>query len=193
MLPQSYLSLELQKERYLKHNNSLENDGYVQFLRSFIEPVLNSLPSKGKRLESILDYGSGPEPVLISILEAYRKEGRLDSACCIRGWDPFFSPDTAFFEDGADLVTCLEVAEHFEEPDKDFCKLASAIKKGGYLAVGTMLLPSGGRDAFKAWWYRSDATHVSFYTQKSLRIVTERYGLEWIATISDRAFLLRKS
>ena len=114
MAPKSRLSPEKQKERYLKHNNTLENSGYVDFLRSFIEPVLGFI--KQQRCDDteranmrILDYGSGPEPVLVELWEAYRKEGVLYSDYGIRnfeirGWDPFFAPETQFFEGGADLV-----------------------------------------------------------------------------------------
>ena len=202
MAPKSRLSSEKQKERYLKHNNTLENSGYVDFLRSFIEPVLGFI--KQQRCDDteranmrILDYGSGPEPVLVELLEAYRKEGVLYSDYGIRdfeirGWDPFFAAETQFFEGGADLVTCLEVAEHFESPDEDFAKLSSCVKGGGYLAVGTMLLPQGGEEAFKSWWYRSDATHVSFYTENALRTVAAKHGLSLVERLSDRIFVFKK-
>ena len=213
MLPESRISPEKQKERYLKHNNTLQNKGYVDILRSFIEPVLDfckklgcsvgagSCKDEGDNCETelmrILDYGSGPEPVLVELLEAYRKEGVLFrdygvQDCEIRGWDPFFAPETPFFEGGADLVMCLEVAEHFESPDDDFFKLASCVKNGGLLAIGTMLVPPGGEEAFKSWWYRSDATHVSFYTEKALHAVARRHGLLFEARLSDRIFVFKK-
>ncbi len=190
MMPGSYLEPEKQKERYLKHNNTIENEGYVRFLKSFIDPVLEYVAAR--RILSVLDYGSGPEPVLVELLEAYKKEGRLNETCEVRGWDPFFAPETPFFEGGADLVTCLEVAEHFESPEKDFAKLSSCVKPGGYVAVGTMLLPEGGKEAFKNWWYRSDATHVSFFTEKAIRAVAAKNGLEWLSSLNDRTFLFRK-
>ena len=40
-----------------------------------------------------------------------------------------------------------------------------------------MLVPLGGEEAFKNWWYRSDATHVSFYTEKAMCAVARRHGL----------------
>ena len=193
--PESRLSLEKQKERYLKHNNTISNKGYVDFLESFIKPVLSFISSsdgKGGSIKQILDYGSGPEPVLVELLEKYKKDGILDETCEIRGWDPFFAPDVQFFEGGSDLVTCLEVAEHFETPQEDLEKLASCVKDGGFVAIGTMLLPSGGIDAFKKWWYRSDATHVSFYTEKAIREVAAKNGLVWVTNLNDRTFLFKK-
>ena len=95
MAQKSRLSPEKQKERYLKHNNNLENDGYVKFLESFIKPVLtyiNSAGSKCDKISKILDYGSGPEPVLVQLLERYKTNGKLSCDCEVRGWDPFFAP-----------------------------------------------------------------------------------------------------
>ncbi|MCR4940305.1 MAG: class I SAM-dependent methyltransferase [Treponemataceae bacterium] len=193
MKPEFRLSPEKQKERYLKHENSTENKGYVKFLKSFIDPVLKYFKDGKSCIKNILDYGCGPDPVLLSILQSYKAEGLLSPDSTIRGWDPFFSPDTPFYEGGADLVTCLEVAEHFEEPAEDFSKLFSCVKSGGFVAVGTMLLPDGGREAFKSWWYRSDATHVTFYTEKALRHMAYENGLEWVSALSERSFLFRKS
>ena len=195
MAPKSRLSPEKQKERYLKHNNTLENEGYVSFLESFIKPVLSFVQVNCDEcggITSILDYGSGPEPVLVELLKNYRNKGILSRDCEIRGWDPFFASDTPLFEGGADLVTCLEVAEHFESPDEDFSKLSSSVKDGGFLAVGTMLLPQGGEEAFKNWWYRSDATHVSFYSEEAMRRVAAKNGLVWVTALNDRTFLFRR-
>lgn len=211
LLPEFRLTPDEQKKRYLKHNNTMQNEGYVDFLQSFIDPVLEfykeaehpadsgklSVNNSDNILTRILDYGSGPEPVLVELLETYRKEGELFrkfgiKECEIRGWDPFFAPEAQFFEGGADLVTCLEVAEHFESPDEDFAKLSSCVKPEGILAVGTMLAPPGGEEAFKNWWYRSDATHVSFYTENSLRSVASRHGLSFASRLSDRIFVFKK-
>ncbi len=204
-----YVSIEGQRKRYEQHNNSLSDDGYRTFLENFINPVLkeltcNELPGGAQHLRSILDYGSGPEPALCLLLKKYASEGTiLKNSCDIRGWDPFFAPDTSFFENGADLVTCLEVAEHFETPLADMKKLAGACTPGGYVAIGTMLLKTmtdienpenvkSDREFFKNWWYRSDSTHVSFYTLEGLKRCSESAGLTFVKSVTDRAFLFRK-
>ncbi|MBQ0166089.1 MAG: class I SAM-dependent methyltransferase [Treponema sp.] len=193
-----------QRLRYEKHHNSLADDGYRSFLEAFINPVFKAVhenKNETETLQKIMDYGSGPEPALCQLLQEYRKNGRyLSESCEIRGWDPFFAPETAFFDDGADLVTCLEVAEHFEKPLDDMKKLCSSCKSGGYVAVGTMLLSeeTGADygheyDTFRNWWYRSDATHVAFYTLKGLVSCAESAGLTFIKAVTDRAFLFRKT
>lgn len=197
-----------QKLRYEKHHNSISDDGYKSFLEGFIIPILNEIQhekqnlAEGQTLQTILDYGSGPEPALCELLRQYADEGRyISHGCEIRGWDPFFAPDTAFFENGADLVTCLEVAEHFELPACDFKKLAGTVKAEGFAAIGTMLLPEdcdcrksdNVSDAFTKWWYRSDSTHVTFYTLEGLKKSASSVGLEFVKAVTDRAFLFRKT
>lgn len=214
-------SIEAQKKRYEMHNNSLEDEGYRTFLEGFIKPVLQEVLSAQKENKDcerkekpykgesslwsgkILDYGSGPEPALCGLMQRYaHKNEYLSEHCEIRGWDPFFAPDTPFYEDGADLITCLEVAEHFETPLEDMKKLASKCRPGGYVAVGTMLLPyekemseydeKKAWDTFKKWWYRSDSTHVAFYTMEGLKCCAEKSGLTFMKAVTDRAFLFRK-
>ena len=200
---------ENQKIRYEKHHNSLEDDGYRKFLESFIFPVLQEITCdscKGGALpvRKILDYGSGPEPALCRLLELYSRENRfIDTSTEIRGWDPFFAPDTEFFKEGADLVTCLEVAEHFETPLTDMKKLAGTCAPNGYVAIGTMLIPENSeemqyghekndRKAFSSWWYRGDSTHVAFYSLEGLKRCAESAGLTYVKSVTDRAFLFRK-
>ena len=123
-----FLTEEMQKELYEMHHNSLENSGYCSFLRGFIEPVLDEVKKRNGSLQQILDYGSGPEPTLVNLLDKFRNEKILPSDSEIRGWDPFFAPETPLFSSGADLVTCLEVVEHFVKPLESMKKLAEACK-----------------------------------------------------------------
>lgn len=228
LLPQYHVLQELQKERYLKHENTLTNKGYLSFLRSFIEPVFSYFESefmeKKKLFTRIFDYGSGPEPCLVRYLstcamqmslinqknstdrylsQINEHEKSLQNECdtllyykClsadadIRGWDPFFAPDIPFFNGGAELVLCLEVAEHFENPQEDFKRLASACAKGCYIAVGTMMLTE--KVQFEKWWYKDDCTHTAFYTADSLAAIGAQNGLQ-VLMQTDRLCLFKKS
>lgn len=196
--PDSFALPDVQKSRYEMHENSLKDAGYRGFLEGFIKPVLEELRKAGESSgktdvlpSRILDYGSGPEPALCELMKSFSEEGEyLPPGCDIRGWDPFFAPATPFFENGADLVTCLEVAEHFETPLEDMKKLAAAVRSGGYAAIGTMLLTEA--TSFPGWWYRSDITHVAFYTRDGLIQCAESAGLSFVKAVTDRAFLFRK-
>lgn len=182
-------SADDERKRYELHHNSASDSGFRTYLETFIDPVLVNVShyAGDEPVRTVFDYGSGPEPVLVEILR--------DRGFDVRGWDPFFAPETLPFEGGADLVICHEVAEHFFEPRRDFTLMAKAVKPGGYLAVGTMLLPSGGaevRDFFKTWWYRQDSTHISFYTELALKTVGASTGLDWLGTAGKNTFLFRR-
>ena len=60
-----YLSSDKEKKRYLLHDNTLQNKGYVKMLEEFIEKTVVAYVKVGER---VLDYGSGPEPVLAELL-----------------------------------------------------------------------------------------------------------------------------
>lgn len=191
--PKCFLNAQEQRERYLLHRNNLEpaskKSGYRGFLARFADAAL-AYANKLVKVTSIFDYGSGPEPALVHLLEEYKTTNRLPNTVEIRGWDPFFAPDTAFFKNGADLVLCLEVAEHFENPTEGFKGLARAARIGGIVALQTLLVPQNYAE-FKNWWYKEDTTHVSFYSLQALEICAKNAGLA-LEAHSDTVFFFRR-
>ena len=179
-----FLPPEAQKARYLLHDNNLFDPGYRSFLKKFADTAIERGSALlGRSPRTIFDYGCG-NGALIALLKTYKQTALLPLQTELRGWDPFFAPDTPFFESGADMVLCLEVAEHFESPHKGFAGLARACKAGGVLALHTLFAPAGVED-FKRWWYKEDPTHVSFYTQKALRLCAERAGFTYCGTYNN--------
>lgn len=181
-----------QKKRYELHQNTLTDDGYRAFLRTFADGVFAYLGANGERVQTVFDYGSGPVPCLSELLRLDAENGTyapLLASAEVRAWDPFFAPDTPFFTHGADLVLCLEVAEHFETLEADFLRLASACKTGGYIAIGTLFLTES--TDFNSWWYKDDRTHVCFYTHKALTALALRVGLTPVL-LQARLCILRK-
>jgi hypothetical protein len=67
-----------EKERYLEHENSIHQEGYVRHLNQAIKPALNYL----KHGATGLDYGCGPVPTLNKLLDL------MGFACEI--YDPIF-------------------------------------------------------------------------------------------------------
>jgi len=189
------LSPDAERDRYTLHENTLANEGYRRYLEGFLDAALAFPDIKRAGACSswkLFDYGSGPEPALVSLMRARGFEAR--------GWDPYFAPETERFSDGADLVTCLEVAEHFRDPVRDFALLSECARSGGFLAVGTRLLDGlhgdgpahAQHEAFASWWYRQDRTHISFYAIKTLSLVAERAGLSVIGQAAPNVIILRK-
>ena len=61
-------SLDAEKKQYSHHQNSLENEGYVQMFEHFITQTL--LPHADKN-RALLEFGSGPTPVLSVLLDRH--------------------------------------------------------------------------------------------------------------------------
>jgi len=162
--PEDSLSPEAEKKRYQLHNNSPDNQGYVDWINRFLDFSFRiELPARSR----ILDFGSGPEPVMAAILE---KRGYQ-----VFTEDPFFSPEIpgGLFH----LITSLEVFEHISNPAEVLKNLTSRLSEDGRLCISTEFLPSDDR-RFDLWRYRSDETHIGFFSVGGLTEAAEKAGLE---------------
>lgn len=163
------LSKADERARYGEHRNSDDNEGYRRFLDDFVDTAV--LPWIGPG-SSILDFGSGPEPVLAQLL---RRKGY---ECDIH--DPMFARTRLWKRKIYDAILLHEVAEHFRDPATSFQALASCIRPGGILAIRTRFAPDLRKAAwpaeFDSWWYRMDRTHVAFYRPGSILRFLEPQG-----------------
>ena len=118
------------------------------------------------RSPRVLDYGCGEPPVLVMMLRerGFRAEG----------WDLHFSPDAAPLERAYDFVTCSETAEHFRRPLIEFERFDRLLRPGGILGVMTQMLEDWS--AFGDWHYRFDATHICYYSPRTMRWIAGRFG-----------------
>lgn len=164
-------------EEYLRHNNSIEDEGYVNMFLRFIDAFTPYISGK-----EVLEYGSGPEPVFSEVL---RRNGY-----CVTSYDPYFLPDEGYLKKKYDLITSTEVFEHFSEPITEIEKLLSLLKKDGILAIMTQFPKDD--DHFLDWWYRRDPTHISFYTVKSFDYLCHQYHLERVYHNNKDYMILKK-
>ena len=172
-----HLNAQEEKERYAAHNNILESQGYVDFLYRILSPALPHLHNK----MAILDYGSGPNPVLSQLLE---REGFYCD-----NYDPFFSKMP--LDRKYDSIFCVETMEHFFTPKKEIERLTALLHPGGYLFVMTLLWAD--LDGFANWFYRRDPTHVCFYHPKTFEFICSKYGFILAHTDRERVLVLQKS
>ena len=152
----------IEDAEYLLHRNEVNDPAYRKFLSRLASPLLGRL-SAGS---SGLDYGCGPAPALAAMLTAAGHRMAV--------YDPLFFDDPRTLEDRYDFITCTEVIEHFHHPGEEFARLDSLLKPGGCLAIMTNFQTDD--DAFAAWHYRRDPTHVVFYREKTLRSVASRFN-----------------
>lgn len=167
--------------QYQQHNNSLENEGYVNMFLNFISKFK---PFCKNPVGAILDFGSGPTPVLSQLMER-EGLGKPDI------YDPFFAPEKVYEGNSYDLITSTEVFEHFHEPVEMIELIAGLLKPGGILAVMTMF-HNNDLEFFQKWWYRRDPTHVTFYSPKTFEVIAEKFGLKVLLVDEKNTVVLRK-
>ncbi len=171
---------QTEKKRYQNHDNTRENQGYVDILQEFINW---GLKDKLTEIDVALDYGCGPGPVLAELLE--------ELGLRVNIYDPFFYPDLDFKGQKYDLITATEVFEHFHHPLTEIKELIRLLSPGGFLAITTNFHP-GPKD-FPDWWYHRDPTHVGFYNKKTIHYITAEFSLNFIKTGEEKFVLWQKS
>ncbi len=168
-------------KKYLEHDNSLENEGYVQMFESFIDWTLTSLDRPPR---SVLDYGSGPEPVLAELL---RRRG-----FSVQIYDKYFAPTPPKAGETFDLITCTEVIEHTADPLAFLRTLLAHLNVGGYVSLMT-LFHADDLDAYLSWWYRRDPTHLCFFTPTTFETLAAQCGAAVKTHDEKRRILMRKT
>lgn len=179
MDPKDYPSKEIELKKYMEHENDLSNEGYVNFLENFIDSAVQPYLKSGH----ILDYGSGPNPVLSILLE------RRGFHVAI--YDPFFHK-TMDESMTFDMITATEVIEHFHDPMLNFKRMIEMLKPHGFLSVMT-LFHHDDMDHFKDWFYQRDPTHVIFYRPKTLSIIADQLGLTLVEHNDYRYAVFKKN
>ena len=176
----AHVSKEEEKKQYDYHQNSFENQGYVDYLKNFMDEYVLPLNKNG----IALDFGSGPGPVLYELMKGHFEE--------VRQYDPFYHPDDSYIDMQFDVITSTEVVEHFTNPLDEFRHLKRLLKKDGYLVVMTNFRTMD-IDAFLTWWYRRDTTHISFYHLKTFEEICRKIGLKIVMHNKKNVIILKRA
>ncbi len=174
--PATFPTIEEERERYLKHNNSERDNGYIEHLEKAIKPFLkySEIGSFG------LDYGCGYQPVLEKLLS--KEKMRCDN------YDPLFFPDLP--DERKDFIFVTEAVEHFHHPVIEFSIITSLLIPGGLLTVMTNMWDEN--TDFSNWWYLNDSTHVLFYNTKTFEYISQKFGYDILENDGKEVILLRK-
>ena len=157
-----YLSEEAEKNRYLTHNNDVEDKGYQEF----VSPIVQAIKNEYNKQHIGLDFGAGTGPVITSLLEKDDYNVNL--------YDPYFYPNREKLLREYDYIICSEVMEHFYNPYEEFEKLFNLLKSNGTLFCMTSLYDEN--IDFHNWSYKDDETHVFFYHEKALKWIEREFG-----------------
>ncbi len=159
--PASHPSRQTEYAHYLHHDNRIDDPAYRQFLARLAAPLMQKL--KGNL--SGLDYGCGPGPALVLILQ--------EAGHCMAKYDPYFFPDKTPLKNQYDFLTCSETAEHFHDPAKEFARLNQLLKPEGWMGIMTCF--QNNDSTFTNWHYRRDPTHVIFYRKSTFQWLADHY------------------
>ncbi|MDX2190387.1 MAG: class I SAM-dependent methyltransferase [Bacteroidota bacterium] len=88
-----------------------------------------------------------------------------------------------------EMLTAFEVFEHLTDPVNEVMEM---LKYSDSILFSTLLIPSKSND-LSNWWYISEQTgqHVSFYSEKSLKILGEKFEMNLYSN-GDNFHLLTK-
>ena len=167
----SILSPSEEKERYDSHQNDENDPGYRDYFLKTALPVIAELHEK----KPGLDFGCGRTRLLSQIFD--EKGFSMDS------YDPFYFPDESIWQKKYGFAVMNEVIEHLTDPSATLQRLRTIVD--GPLFVRTKLYPSTEKE-FASWFYKRDATHVQFFSLRSLSLIgkvkeigVDLYRIDW--------------
>jgi len=177
MLPEFFVSLETEKNRYELHSDGSDNPGYLSFIKPITDYVKNNFTTQDKGL----DFGAGHSVVIADLLNR--------SSLNVKIFDPFFHNYQELLNDKYDYIIACEVVEHFHNPLKEFTLLYSMLNPNGKLII--MTDPLRETTIFSNWYYKNDETHVFFYSLKTFQFIKENFQFKELM-INDRLIVLKK-
>jgi SAM-dependent methyltransferase len=160
--PEYHLNENDEKKIYDLHENDPYDEGYRHFLSRLADPLSSRLSP-----EAIgLDFGCGPGPALVKMLE---ERGFIMSS-----YDKFYKKDRNALQTSYDFICSTEVVEHLQNPAKEFQSLFALLNKGGILALMTKMVID--KAAFSKWHYIQDQSHICFYSKETFTYLAEQYN-----------------
>jgi methyltransferase family protein len=174
------MSEEDEKKIYDLHENSIENQGYVNFLTNFVDSSVIPFIKKG----SALDFGSGPEPVLQYILN-----NKYQFNCEI--YDYYYAKHTEVFDKTYDLITSTEVFEHLSDPVGTLNNFHKLLNAQGIVSIMTLFHPKDKKTFFE-WFYIRDPSHIIFFTPKTFEVISKLTGFQVVDSNNYRYITLKK-
>lgn len=173
-----HLNAPEEHERYLLHNNDVNDENYRKFCAPLFEAIVERVPSKS----SGLDFGAGAGPIITKQLRELGFDVSL--------YDPFFHPDESPLSKHYDFVFASEVVEHFFAPAKEFERLSELLKPGGWLAIMTAFYKP--EINFDSWYYRRDPTHSAFYSHQTLTWIQKNFNFSEVEFRLEKIALFKK-
>lgn len=164
-----HYSKEEEHNRYKLHHNDEHNIAYQTYMENIIKLHIRPL----KNVKTVLDFGSGPYPMLKKLLELYDYE--------VYDFDPFFNNDPLYVTHRYDLIILTEVLEHVHRPMETLLQLIDLLRPNGRILIMTQFRTMDVSE-FNDWWYRRDQTHVSFFNELTFETICDILDLKIVSS-----------
>ncbi|MEH6566526.1 MAG: class I SAM-dependent methyltransferase [Halopseudomonas sp.] len=172
-----HLSPAEERAEYDRHENQLDEAGYRGFLSRLADPLLARLQPASQGL----DFGCGPGPALAAMLREQGHEVALH--------DLYYYPNPQHLAQQWDFITASEVVEHLARPLLVLDQLWGCLRPGGWLGLMTKRVTD--QQAFVNWHYKSDPTHISYFSERSFHWLAQRWDAH-LEIIGADVVLMRK-
>jgi 2-polyprenyl-3-methyl-5-hydroxy-6-metoxy-1,4-benzoquinol methylase len=172
--PEFHLDAAAEKAEYDKHDNQTADAGYRRFLGRCLDPVLARVAPKAQGL----DFGCGEGAVLSQMAG--------EQGLVMANYDLYYCNDPQPLTCQYDFITLTEVIEHVADAGGLLSRLDGLLRPQGLLAVMTKRVLS--RDAFAAWHYKNDLTHINFYSLATFEWIAAHFG--WHLEVVDKDLVI---
>ena len=162
--PANHLKNDEERNRYAKHQNNVNDNGYL----TFVKPLIDVVTSRLTEIHRGLDFGAGAGSALWYILQ--------QKGYNIAQFDPYFHNYPDLLQNQYEYIVCCEVIEHFYNPSKEFAMLRQMLSRIGELICMTHLFDDS--IDFTKWYYKNDSTHVFFYHPKAIEYIAKKFNFE---------------
>lgn len=174
-----HLNPQDEKARYLLHHNEELNIGYQTYMENIVKLHIRPL----ENVKTILDFGSGPYPMLKKVLDLYGYE--------VVDYDPYFNTNTLYDTQKYDLIIMTEVLEHVQKPMETLLQLMELMEPNGKLLIMTQFRDMN-QEQFLSWWYRRDQTHVSFFNETTFDTICDILGFTIVSSNHKDVIILQQ-
>ena len=157
-----FVTVDEERARYELHDNTGGHAGYRSFLNEAAEIVEQVTVQSGR----ILDFGSGRNAVLTSLLR--------DRGYSCTAYDPLYGIGMDSTEFPYDTVVLCEVIEHLRDLKEDLRIITGMMNPSGTVVIRTGLHPPPG--SFGSWWYKNDRTHINYLGMPTVEWIAKTFG-----------------
>ncbi len=181
--------------------NEAYNDGAIgaldvgimsrnQSLSKSVSTLLNKMSQDVQNIK-VLDYGGG-HGIFVRLMRDLGYDFFRQDLYAPNLYARYFDIENVQKDTKFDFLTAFEVFEHLVDPLKE---IELMFKHSDVIIFSTELQPSSNIASLDEWWYivPEGGQHVSFYNQKSLKIIAEKFNAKFFTNSRNLHVLSKRN